>query len=148
MIFVEREELQVIGFAVRTTNEAEADPSRGVLKGLWARAGAPGAFDHVEFRADDRLHAVLTDYQSDEHGAYTQIVGVKVTRLAGPPEGMVAVRVPAARCLKLEARGPMPHALIETWQQVWKHTDPPRAFTTDLEVHTDEGADLLIAVHA
>ncbi|WP_067473723.1 GyrI-like domain-containing protein [Actinomadura hibisca] len=148
MVFVEREELLVIGIAVRTTNEAEADPSRGLLPGLWARAGAPGAFEHVRFRADDRLYAVLTDYESDEHGAYTQIVGVKVTQLTGPPEGMVAVRVPAARYLKLEARGPMPLSLIQAWQQAWKHTDPPRTFTTDLEVHTDQGADLLIAVHA
>ncbi|WP_030176903.1 GyrI-like domain-containing protein [Spirillospora albida] len=147
MTVVEREELQVVGIAVRTTNEAEADPSRALLGGLWARAGAPGAFDRVGSRADDRLYAVLTDYESDERGAYTQIVGVKVTELTGPPEGMVAVRVPAARCLKVEARGPMPQALIEAWRQVWKHADPPRAFTTDLEVHTAEGADLLIAVH-
>lgn len=147
MIFVDRDELLVIGIAVRTTNEAEADPSRGLLGGLWARAGAPGTFDHVASRADDRLYAVLTDYESDENGAYTQVVGVRVTRLTGPPEGMVAVRVPAARCLKTEARGPMPGALIEAWRQVWKHTDPLRAFTTDLEVHTDEGADLLVAVH-
>ncbi|WP_131737627.1 GyrI-like domain-containing protein [Actinomadura roseirufa] len=146
MELVEREEILVVGRAVRTTNEAEADPSRGLLAGLWARAGAPGAFDHVGSRKDARLYAVLTDYESDHHGAYTQIVGVAVSDLADLPEGLVVVRVPAARCLRLEARGPMPGALIDAWQVAWDHTDPPRAFTTDLEIHGPDGADLLLAV--
>ena len=44
----------------------------------------------------------------------------------------------------------MPQALVEAWQQLWKHTEsggtPSRAFTTDLEVHHPDGVDLYIAV--
>ncbi|GAA3808091.1 GyrI-like domain-containing protein [Sphaerisporangium flaviroseum] len=150
MIIVERPEVLVVGHAVRTTNAAEADPSRAQLPGLWARAGAPGAFAHVPGRVDENLYAVLIDYESGHQGAYTQIVGVAVRTAAGLPEGMVAVRVPGVQSLKVEAHGPMPQALIEAWQQVWRHTEgggvPARAFTTDLEVHHRAGVDLYLAV--
>jgi predicted transcriptional regulator YdeE len=152
MNLVNREPLLVVGYAIRTTNAAEMDSERGQLAGLWARAGAPGAFDHVPHRVDDRLYAVVTDYESDHHGAYTEVVGVAVASLDDLPEGLVAVRVPAGPCLRLQARGPMPAALIEAWQAVWRHTEargtPARAFTTDLEVHSPEGADLYLAARA
>lgn len=150
MDVIERAELLVVGFAVRTTNADELDPSRTKLQALWQRAGAPGAFAHVPGRLDENLYAVLTDYESDHNGAYTQIVGVGVRTVPRLPEGMVAVRVPGGKALKLEARGPMPQALIDGWQQVWAHTEtgaqPARSFGTDLEVHHAGGADLYIAV--
>ncbi|MER7505318.1 effector binding domain-containing protein [Nonomuraea pusilla] len=150
MEVTERAELIVVGFAVRTTNADELDPLRAKLPALWQRAGAPGAFAHVPGRVDENLYAVLTDYESDHHGAYTEIVGIGVRTVPRLPEGMVAVRVPAARSLRVEARGPVPQVLVEAWQQVWKHTEsggtPPRAFTTDLEVHHLDGVDLYIAV--
>ncbi|MEO3813574.1 effector binding domain-containing protein [Sphaerisporangium sp. B11E5] len=151
MIIVDRPETLVIGYAVRTTNADEADPSRARLPGLWARSGVPGAFAHIPGRVDENLYAVLFDYDgSDQQGAYTQVVGAAVRTLARLPEGMVAVRVPAVPSLKVEAHGPMPQALIEAWQEVWRHTEagsvPPRAFTTDLEIHHPAGVDLYLAV--
>ncbi|GLX00751.1 effector binding domain-containing protein [Microtetraspora sp. NBRC 16547] len=150
MIIVDRPEVLVVGHAVRTTNAAEADPSRAQLPALWARAGASGAFAHVPGRVDENLYAVLTDYESDHNGAYTQIVGVAVHTAARLPEGMVAVRAPGVSAMRLEARGPMPGALLDAWQQVWQHTEsggtPPRAFTTDLEVHHPAGVDVYVAV--
>ncbi|MBB2913146.1 putative transcriptional regulator YdeE [Streptosporangium becharense] len=150
MIVVDRPEMLVIGHAVRTSNADEMEPGRGRLGALWARASVPGAFAYVPGRVDENLYAVLTDYESDHHGAYTQIVGVAVRSAAALPEGMVAVRVPAVPSLKLEARGPMPGALLESWQRLWKHTEsggtPARAFTTDLEVHHLGGVDIYAAI--
>ncbi|MFC4112038.1 GyrI-like domain-containing protein [Nonomuraea zeae] len=150
MDVTDRAELIVVGFAVRTTNADEMDPARARLPALWQRVGVPGAFAHVPGRVDENLYAVLTDYESDHNGAYTQIVGTGVRTVPRIPEGMVAVRVPAGQALRLAVRGQMPQALVEAWQQVWKHTEsggtPSRAFTTDLEVHHREGADLYIAV--
>ena len=150
MDFVERPEVVVVGFAVRTTHTDEADPVRAKLPGLWRRTGAPGAFAHVPGRADENLYAVLTDYESDHRGAYTQIVGVAVRTVPRLPEGMVAVRVPAGPALKIEAHGPMPGSVIDAWQQVRQHTEtgatPARSFGTDLELHHPGGADLYVAV--
>ncbi|MFF5076727.1 GyrI-like domain-containing protein [Actinoplanes sp. NPDC000266] len=149
MRLAEQDEVVVIGYAVRTHNADEADPARARIPGLWQRATAPGAFDGVEGRRDQRLYAVLTGYESDHHGAYTQIVGVAVTESAAVPGGMATARVPAGKYLLVEARGAMPAALIEAWATAWRHTEsgatPPRAFTTDLEIHHEEGADLYLA---
>ncbi|MEW9553084.1 GyrI-like domain-containing protein [Nonomuraea sp. NPDC050783] len=150
MNVTERAELTVVGWVVRTSNADEMDPARAKLPALWQRAGAPGVFAHVPGRVDENLYAVLTDYESDHHGAYTQIVGVGVRTAPRLPEGMVAVRVPGGQALKVEARGPMPQALVEAWQQVWKHTEsggtPPRAFTTDVEVHHPDGVDIYLGL--
>ncbi|GAA3158001.1 hypothetical protein GCM10010466_55940 [Planomonospora alba] len=150
MNIVDRPEVLVVGYAVRTCNADEMDPARAKLPALWQRAGVPGAFAHVPGRVDESLYAVLTDYESDHHGFYTQVVGVAVRTAAALPEGMVAVRVPAVPALRLEARGSMPGALVECWQRMWKHTEsggtPPRAFSTDLEIHHPEGVDLYVAV--
>lgn len=142
-----RDEILVVGYTVRTDNASEADPDRALLGGLWGRAAAPRAFDSVAGRLDDRLYAVLTDYEKDHTGAYTQVVGVAVSSFDELPEGLVAVRVPAAECWKLESRGPMPKGLIETWMGVLGHPgNLRRAFTTDLEIHHAGGADLYLAV--
>lgn len=150
MDVIERGELTVVGLAVRTSNAEESDPARARLARLWQRASAPGAFAHVPGRLDENLYAVLTDYESDHHGAYTQVVGVAVRAVPKLPEGMVAVRVPSGPSLKIEVRGPMPGALIETWQQIWKQTEagaqPPRSFRTDLEVHHGDGAEIYLSV--
>ncbi|GII79917.1 DNA-binding protein [Sphaerisporangium rufum] len=150
MFIVDRPELLVVGYAVRTTDAAEADPARAQSPALWARAGAPGAFAHVPGRVGEDLYAVLADYESDHQGAYTKIVGVAVRTLPRLPEGMVAVRVPGVPSLKVEAHGPAPLALAEAWRQVWRHAEgggtPARAFTTDLEVHHPDGVDLYVAV--
>ncbi|MBP2706652.1 effector binding domain-containing protein [Microbispora sp. RL4-1S] len=149
MIIVDRPEVLVVGYAVRTSAAAEADPALARSPGLWARAGAPGAFAHVPGRVDENLYAVLTDYESAGRGAYTQIVGTAVHTAARLPEGMVAVRVPGVPAMLFEARGPMPDALRDAWQQVGKHVEsgaaPARAFTTDLEIHHLGGVDLYVA---
>jgi predicted transcriptional regulator YdeE len=97
------------------------------------------------------MYAMLADYESDPHGAYTQIVGIAVTDPSVVPDGMTIVRVPAARCLQLPLRGPMPQTLIQAWHHVWRHTDtgttPTRSFTTDLEIHHPDGADIYLAVN-
>jgi predicted transcriptional regulator YdeE len=151
MELVDRLARVIVGYAVRTTSAAEADPARAQLPALWARARLPGAFGRVSSRADERLFAVLTDYESDRNGAWTQVVGVAVTSLDGLHEGLVAVQAPAARCLRLAARGAMPQALTQAWQEARSYTEtgraPVRAFTTDLEIHDDGGADLYLAVH-
>ena len=150
MKLAERDEHFVVGYTVRTDNTAEADPKQARLPDLWRRATAPDAFAAVEGRLDDRMYAVLTDYESDHHGAYTEVVGVAVADLGRIPEGFVGVRVPAAQCLLVPVRGPIPQALVEAWQGVWQYTEsgdtPARSFATDLEIYHEDGADLFLSV--
>lgn len=58
---VDQPERWIVGVATRTCNADEMDPQRSRLGRLWQRA-AP----------DGEMVAVLTDYESDRHGEYTE----------------------------------------------------------------------------
>jgi len=112
---VDQKEQVVIGLATRTTNEAEADPERARLGRLWGRVMEQDIASRLPHQAvSDALYAVLTDYETDQRGEYTQIVGMAVTDLAALPHGLVGVAIPAGRYLVFTARGPMMPSLRYT----------------------------------
>lgn len=127
---VDEPERWIVGVATRTCNADEMRPDRARLPRLWQRAARTGP-------ADAEMVAVLTDYESDHGGEYTQIVGRSVP---GPPqldEGLVAVRIPAGRYARIVAEGELPGAIVEAWQQVWAAQETGalrRSFRTDFEI--------------
>jgi len=149
---VERPATRIVGLAIRTTNAAEAEPTTARIPGLWRRVLEEGVSERVPGRTHPGvLAATYTSYDSDERGPYTLVVGVEVAADAAVPPGLTAVAVPAARCLRFAARGPMPAALVATWGRVWSTFGDPagpwRAFTSDLERHTGrEAADVYVAI--
>lgn len=151
---VDQKEQVVIGLATRTTNEAEADPVRARLGRLWNRVMEQDIASRLPHQAvSDALYAVLTDYESDHRGEYTQIVGMAVTDLAALPHGLVGVAIPAGRYLVFTARGPMPETLIQAWRDIWAYFSGAapcaRAYTTDYEVHrpSTNPNDAVVEIH-
>lgn len=138
----------VAGHAIRTTNAAEAT-DQGLIPGVWQRTGADTGLLGLAARRGDALYAVLFDYESDQDGAYTQIVGVGIDDPADAPAGLAIVRLGDEPRFAVEAVGEMPHALIAAWGSVWEQSANgtlERAFTVDVEVHHADGtATLLIA---
>jgi predicted transcriptional regulator YdeE len=151
---IRREAMQVVGYQTRTTNADEVSPESSRLGHLWARALQPGAFNTVAHRSNStRLIAVLHGYESDETGAYTQLVGVEVDFLDDEvPPGMTTLAVPEAQSVRFSAQGEMPQAIIAAWERIWASFPGDglrRAFTFDVEFHPgdiDAAADVLIAV--
>ena len=139
----------IVGHAVRTTNAAESDPQQAQLGALWARVIADDALLHSPARADARLYAALFDYDSDETGAYTQIVGIGVDASHPLPPHLAIVRVADAPRAEYAVVGEMPGALIAAWGRVWTDTADGslrRAFSCDVEVHDPDGsAAILVA---
>src|SRR5262245_50215969 len=110
---VERPATRVVGLSIRTTNAAEADPATARIPDLWRRVLEDGVPERIPGRTHPGvLAAAYTAYDSDERGPYTLVVGVEVDADAAAPPGLAAVAVPAARCLRFAARGPMPAALV------------------------------------
>jgi len=151
---VDQKEQVVIGLATRTTNEAEADPARARLGRLWGRVMGQDLASHIPHQAvPDALYAVLTDYETDHRGEYTQIVGMAVTDLAALPGGLVGVAIPAGRYLVFTARGPVPETVIQTWRDIWAYFSGAapyeRAYTTDYEVHrpSTNPNDAVVEIH-
>lgn len=131
----------IAGLVTRASNE---DPSP--IGALW------GSFmgQASELGVDAPPIAVYHDYESDHRGEYSLLVGVPVRALDAVPEGWRTIELPPQSCLAFRVPdGPMPDALIETWQTIWDHFDDncplERTFTTDVELHADP-VEILIAV--
>lgn len=138
----------VAGHAIRTTNAAEAT-DQGLIPGVWQRTAADAGLLGLDARRGDALYAVLFDYESDQDGAYTQIVGIGIDDAADVPAGVAVVRLGDEPRTAFEAAGQMPHALIAAWGTVWEQSAAgalSRAFTVDVEVHHADGtATVLVA---
>jgi len=150
----DQQEQVVIGLATRTTNEAEAEPTRARLGRLWGRVMEQDVASRIPHPAvPDALYAVLTDYEADQRGEYTQIVGMAATDLAALPGGLVGVAIPAGRYLVFTARGPMPETVVQAWRDIWAYFSGAapyeRAYTTDYEVHrpSPHPAGAVVEIH-
>jgi predicted transcriptional regulator YdeE len=144
-----RGETRVVGLTVRTTNGAERDPARARIPALWERVLREGVRDQVP-SAKPGFAAAYSEYESDDAGAYTLVVGAETEEGGAPPPGLGSVVLPGASCLVFEARGPMPQALIETWIAIgtrFREGDGERTYAGDLERHLGPDAvDIYIAV--
>jgi predicted transcriptional regulator YdeE len=135
----EQKSFSVIGLAVRTNNKQEAT-GQGEIPKLWQRFMQQGTADKSPNRAEQNLIVVYTDYESDETGEYTYLIGSRVTSTADVPAGLTLKEVPAGSYAILESeKGPAPVVVSKIWQQIWsispKDLGGQRAFQADYEVY-------------
>jgi predicted transcriptional regulator YdeE len=124
-------ELRVIGTTIRTRN---ADAQRDIGS-AWHRFFEQRLAETIPGRVDGHtLLGIYTDYESDETGEYTFMIGAPVTQVDHVPPGMEARVFPAQRVARFVARGLMPHVVIETWQAIYA-SGLERTFTVDHERH-------------
>ena len=85
--------------------------------------------------------ALYTDYESDEHGEYTFVLGVRADPGSAVPDGMVRKTVPAGKyAVFTSERGPLQKVVFETWKRIWSEL-PSRSFIADFEVYDQRAAD-------
>ena len=152
-----QDEFSVVGISVRTTNAEQMTPERPIGK-QWERLFKEGALATIPNKADANIVALYTEYASDKDGAYTYVLGARVTKVENVPEGMVAKKVPAGRyAVFTSEKGPVQKVVVEMWQRVWATPKialgGDRAYTADYEVYdqraqnpADSVVDLYIAV--
>lgn len=147
---VERPAMNVIGRSIRTNNTDEADAATAKIPGLWDQVRLERLAEVVPEPIDaETLVAVLSAYESDYRGEYSELVGLEARTLAEVPEGMAGLAVPAGDYAEIAIEGPMPYALIAAWQQVWEAEDAgelERAYEFDYELHREDAATLYLSV--
>lgn len=142
-----------VGIAVRTTNANQQ--SAKDIGALWQRFFAEGVMSKIPNKVDDKVLSIYTDYESDDKGAYTTCIGVKVSSLDMIPEGMIGRTFPNEHFKKYEAKGAMPNAVVQVWNEIWaKGAQLNRKFTYDMEVygekcqqHETPEVDIYVAVN-
>lgn len=135
----EQAAFNVIGLAVRTNNKAEAT-GQGEIPKLWQRFMQQDTTSKIPNRAEQSLVVVYTDYESDEKGEYTYLIGSRVTSTSDVPAGLTLKEVPAGKYAVFESEKGPAHAVIpKLWQQIWamsaQDLGGQRAFQADYEVY-------------
>ncbi len=139
--FVERSEINVIGIEVRTSYSEEM-AGKGKIAGNWQKFYQEGIGSRIPNQTKAGVvFAVYSDYESDEKGAYSHLIGIEVSSLNEVPTGMVAKTLaPATYAVVTSERGPIPDVIIDVWKRIWSLGPESlrgkrRAFKNDFEVY-------------
>lgn len=142
---VSAEGFSVIGIAARTSNAREMTGD-GAIPKLWRELVREGVLTRLTNRADSNIIALYTDYESDEKGLYTFVLGAKVPSIETIPQGMVAKQVPAGQyAVFTSERGPVAEVVVNAWKRIWSlpQTNPAisRSFKADFEIYDERATD-------
>ncbi len=142
---VEKESFTVIGISARTTNAKEMT-QEGAIGKTWGRLFQEGLLAKIPNKADQNIVAVYTDYASDHNGAYTYILGARVTSDAEVPAGMVAKKIPAQKfAVFLSEKGPSPKVVPELWMKINSlpktAVGGDRQYKADFEIYDERAKD-------
>lgn len=128
------ENFQIIGIATQTTN----DDGRAAedLGKLWERFYTENIPGQISNKQTDEVYSIYTDYESNFTGRYTCIIGIKVESLDAIPKGLIGREFTGGKYQKYIAKGEMPKAVLDTWQEIWaKDKILNRRYTADFEVY-------------
>ena len=144
-----KDSFKVIGISTETTNENEK--SIEDLGRLWQRFYEEDIPKKIPNKESEEVYSIYTDYESDYRGKYTSIIGMKVSSLDSIPEGFIGREFEGDNYIKFIAKGEMPDAIAEIWQQIWnKDEELNRKYTADFEVHgakSQNGEDSEVEVY-
>ena len=132
------EAFKVVGIAVRTTNknnQAQTD-----INNLWNTWFHEGVASRIPNKVSDALYNMYTDYESDENGYYTTILGYQVTNLDSIPKGLVGKQIPKLKYKVFESKGKLPDCVLDTWKMIWG-LKFDRSYKADFDVYQPEKMD-------
>lgn len=133
------ESFQVIGLAVRTSNE---DGRAAIdIPALWQQFFSEGTLAKIPNRYNDTLYCIYTDYEKDHTRPYTTILGCRVDRLDNIPEGMVGWTIESGQFTQYALKGDLSTGLVyNKWTEIWQ-SDLERSFAADFEVYDQRSTD-------
>ena len=138
-------EFYVAGIAVRTSNarELSGDP---IIGKHWERFFSEHILGKIPNRTDSRIYAVYTDYEGDQNGEYTLLLGAKLGGRIPLPPGMVATAIPAGKYAVVTSDpGPVVEAVVGAWKRIWslrpEELGGERAYKADFELYDERATD-------
>lgn len=122
------------GLQVRTKNSDEVNSSTEKIAPLWRRFYTE-ILPTLEENAT--VYSVYHNYEYDASGEYDVLIGAD--RLDVTDE-MCSITLEEGRYLMFPVKGELPHAIAETWKEIWHYfddesVDERRNFETDFEVY-------------
>jgi predicted transcriptional regulator YdeE len=128
----------LVGIWVRTTNQN--NQSQKDIGELWGKYMQENIAAKIKNKVSDDVYCAYTDYESDETGKYTTLLGCKVKSLDSIPPGMIGITVPESTYRVYTSIGKLPDCVVNTWMNIWK-THINRKFATDFDVYGAKAND-------
>ena len=108
---------KIIGISVRTTNannQAQMD-----INELWNQWYNENIATRIPNTVSENLYNMYTDYETDENGFYTTILGYEVSTLASIPKGLTGKEIAENKYKEFISTGKLPDCVVETWKTIW-----------------------------
>ena len=142
------------------TSYNEETAGKGKIAANWQRFYQEGIASKIPDQVSPgNILAIYSDYESNELGAYSHLIGVEVSSVKKVPAGMIVRTVPSAHyAIVTSERGAIPEIVINVWKKIWQLSPTDlngqrRVFKTDLEIYDeraknpkDAQIDVLISV--
>lgn len=130
-------EMLLIGIECRISNAPDAAPKD--IPQLWQKFYSQHILGSIPNRLSDEVVALYCDYEKDHLGAYTCVIGCKVSALEQIPDGMVGKTIPASDFAVYRTTGEFPQSVVATWNAIWG-SSLKRTFTGDYELYGESFA--------
>lgn len=131
------ENFKIIGIEIETTNEN--GKSAEDLGKLWKQFYSENVPSKIPNKISNEIYSIYTDYESDYKGKYKTIIGQRVSSLDKVPNELIGREFNGGKYQKFVAKGQMPNAVVESWQEIWaKDKELNRKYTADFEVYGEK----------
>ncbi|KZL89931.1 effector binding domain-containing protein [Clostridium magnum] len=136
---LEKSEMLIVGKEIRTTNE-DGKCMKEILE-LWQQFKSQKLGDKIPNKVEaNSILGIYTDYENNEKGSYSFIVGFQVSSIEFIPEGMVSKVIPASKYYVVTAKGKMPQKIGEAWAHIW-NSGISRTYKGDFELYDERYND-------
>lgn len=139
--FLHKPEMKLVGISVRTNNNNEMDPEKAKISPLLMQFWSENVSGQIKDTLNPELiYAVYTEYESDEHGAYTYFLGKEVSSFDDVSDNLKALEISASQYCKLTTQtGKMPEILTQAWKTIWTMSSDDfggkRTYQADFEIY-------------
>jgi predicted transcriptional regulator YdeE len=146
MQYIENKQF-VVGIQTRTTFHEQRHFED--LKNLWAEFLSNNLMHKIPHRQGNQIIAIYTDYENEDRGEYTAILGAPVDKIEDAPAPFTAVIIPAGYYQTFVIESIDALAVKKAWQAVW---DRPRDklnrnFLVDFDLYAENSVTLYVGVN-
>jgi len=128
----------IVGIKARTSNREEMSRN-GKIPALWQRFWEEGILSQIQNRTNlSEFMAIYTEFDSDENGDYSILIGACVHRIGELPDHLSSITIPESDYLQVPTQwGPISEIGIEAWKTIWTEDEykKNRSYIADLEIY-------------
>ncbi|MCK5310843.1 MAG: AraC family transcriptional regulator [Desulfobacteraceae bacterium] len=121
--------MKIVGIKTITDNKE----GMALIPQLWGQFFNENTIETIENKMPStKMYAIYTEYESDENGKYTFLLGAQVKDISTDEVNHASVTIPAGKYAVFTAANK--DKVINVWQFVWQRT-LDRNYKTDFEVY-------------